>query len=91
MLKKFITLKLLLNEMEEELGLSDLSDAEKNIYLAAQDLSSEGSYVATKDLLDHKLTQNLTRPTFFRCLKAVQTKGLLKHSARRKRGEFEVC
>jgi len=28
MLKKFITLKLLLNEMEEELGLSDLSDAE---------------------------------------------------------------
>ena len=91
MLKKFITLKLLLNEMEQDLGLSDLPDAEKNIYLAAQDLCSEGNYVTTKDLLDHKLTQNLTRPTFFRCLKSIQTKGLLKHSARKKRGEFEVC
>lgn len=91
MLKKFITLKLLLNEMEQDLGLSDLPDGEKNIYLAAQDLSSEGKYVRTKDLLDHKLTQNLTRPTFFRCLKAIQAKGMLKPSARKQRGEFEVC
>lgn len=91
MIKKFIALKLVLNEMEQDLGLSDLSEAEKNIYLAAQDLSSESNFIATKDLLNHTLTQSLTRPTFFRCLKSVQTKGFLKQSTRRKRGEFEVC
>lgn len=90
MLKNFITLKHLLNEMEEDLGLYDMLDAEKNIYLAAKDLSSKCSYISTKDLTEHAFTHNMSRPTFFRCLKAVQTKGLLKHSVRKKRGEFEV-
>ena len=90
MFKKIITLSLLLNEMEQDLGLSALTAVEKSIYLAAHDLKSEGHFVATRDLLEHKLTKNLTRPTFFRGLKSIQEKGLLKHSSRKMRGEFEV-
>ena len=90
MFKKIITLRLLLDEMEQDIGISELSDPEKSIFLAAQDIRSEHHYVTTKDLLEHKLTQSLTRPTFFRCLKSIQEKGLIVQSPRKSRGEFEI-
>jgi hypothetical protein len=90
MMKSIIQMRLLLEGMEESLGLSNLSDSEKCIYLAAQDLKSDDNMVETKAILNHPLTAGLSRPTFFRCLKRVQNKGLLENSKQKKTGEFKV-
>lgn len=85
-----IRLRLLLEDMERDLGLDQVSSAEKMIYLAAQDVKSSDGFVQTKDMIEHKLTKGLSRPTFFGGLKAIQNKGLLKNSDRKKTGEFKV-
>ena len=90
MIKSIIQLRLVLESMERDLGLSDMSSSEKCIYLAAHDLKSEYGVVETKRLLEHQLTAGLSRPTFFRCLKKIQNKGLLKSSEQKKTGAFQV-
>jgi hypothetical protein len=90
MIKSIIQLRLMLERMERDLGLSDMSTSEKCIYFAAQDLKSEDDTVETKDLIGHPLTAGLSRPTFFRGLKKIQSTGLLKKSELKKTGEFKV-
>ena len=77
--KKIILLKQMLDDMEQDVGLTSLSGVEKNVYLAAQDMKSNIGLVETKQILDHRFTQKMSRPTFFRALKSIETKGLLSH------------
>ena len=88
--KKIILLKQMLDDMEKDLGLASLSAVEKNVYLAAQDTKSSDGLVRTKDILEHKFTQDMSRPTFFRALKSIEAMGLLSHSDRKKVGLFFV-
>ena len=87
---QIVTLRVMLDEMEQDIGLDKLSPPEKSIYLAAQAAKSKDGLVHTRDILEHQLTRQISRPTFFRCLKAILDHGLLKHSDRKKRGEFKV-
>jgi len=75
--KKIILLKQMLDDMEQDVGLTSLSGVEKNVYLAAQDMKSNNGLVETKQILDHRFTQKMSRPTFFRALKSIESKGLL--------------
>jgi hypothetical protein len=88
--KKIILLKQMLDDMEQDVGLTSLSGVEKNVYLAAQDMKSNNGLVETKQILDHRFTQKMSRPTFFRALKSIESKGLLAHSNRKKVGLFLV-
>ena len=91
-IKKIILLKQMLADMEQDVGLSltSLSGVEKNVYLAAQDMKSNNGLVQTKQILDHRFTQKMSRPTFFRALKSIETKGWLSHSDGKKVGLFSV-
>jgi len=61
--KKIILLKQMLDDMEQDVGLTSLSGVEKNVYLAAQDMKSNNGLVETKQILDHRFTQKMSRPT----------------------------
>jgi tmRNA-binding protein len=89
-IKKIILLKQMLDDMEQDVGLTSLSGVEKNVYLAAQDMKSNNGLVETKQILDHRFTQKMSRPTFFRALKSIESKGLLSHSDGKKVGLFSV-
>ena len=84
--KKIILLKQMLDDMEQDVGLTSLSGVEKNVYLAAQDMKSNNGLVETKQILDHRFTQKMSRPTFFRALKSIERKGWLSHSDGKKVG-----
>jgi len=70
--KKIILLKQMLDDMEQDIGLSSLSGVEKNVYLAAQASKSQDGLVQTKQILKHSFTQKMSRPTFFRALKSIE-------------------
>ena len=74
----------MLDDMEKDIGLASLSGVEKNVYFAAQDMKSSDGLVRTKNILEHKFTQNMSRPTFFRALKSLGKMGLLFHSDEKK-------
>ena len=65
-----ISFKLLLQKMEDDLGLSELSAVETNVFLAISDLCNkdEKSNARTKDLLNHDLVSKAGRATIFRAL-----------------------
>ena len=90
LVEKLISLKVILEEMEEDLGLAPLSEFEKNIYLAAQALKSSDSTVKTKQLRGHSFTQSMSRPTFFRTLQSLEEKELIARSDIKKTGLFVV-
>ena len=70
-------LRTLVSEMEADLGLSDLKESEKKIYLAAADCAQNDKVVETRQLLDHALANDIARPTFYRALKNLETEGRL--------------
>ena len=87
---RLISIKLILEEMEQDLGLEALSEVEKNVYLAAQALKSNIGRVETKQIQAHSFTQNMSRPTFFRALKSIEAKGFISRADSKKVGVFEV-
>jgi|TARA_B110000971_G_scaffold44761_1_gene44528 hypothetical protein len=91
LIEKVILLKRMLEDMEQDIGLSSLTNVEKSVYLAAQDVKSPDGLVGTKLILSHPFTQKMSRPTFFRALKAIETKGFIKHSDAKKVGLFLIC
>ena len=88
--EKIILLKQMLDDMEQDVGLASLSGVEKKVYFAAQDMKSSNGLVETKQILDHRFTQKMSRPTFFRALKSIETKGWLSHTDGKKVGLFLV-
>ena len=91
LIEKVILLKRMLEDMEQDIGLSSLTNVEKAVYLAAQDVKSSDGLAGTKLIIEHPFTQKMSRPTFFRALKAIETKGFIKHSDVKKVGLFLIC
>jgi len=89
-LERLISLKILLEDVEQDLGLTSLSSAEKSVYLAAQSLKSNEGIVETKQIMTHSFTQNISRPTFFRALSKIEAKGFIRNSGLKLMGSFEV-
>ena len=60
-----ISFKLLLQKMEEDIGLHELSEVETNVFLAISDLCNnhEHSNARTQDLLKHDLVSKAGRAT----------------------------
>ncbi len=76
--------------MERSLGLQDLSAVERDIYYAASELSQKGRDVRTVGLIEHSLLESVSRPTFFRALKSLVTKGYLSQCHSVNRGRYLV-
>ncbi|NIZ62363.1 hypothetical protein DL239_15430 [Sedimentitalea sp. CY04] len=89
-ISKLAELRKLMLEMERSIGLLDLSPVERDIYYAATDLSNALNGVRTTDLLDHKLVVEVSRPTFFRALKSLVSRGYLIQAQETGRGQYTV-
>ena len=84
-----IELKKLLNSMETDLGLSSLSEVERNILYAIKDLEKENGSAKTGDLLSHEFTSKMSRISVFRGLKALEKQKIIARKTS-KRGEYIV-
>ena len=76
-LKAISQLRVLLRDMESELGLSDLSDVERDLLSAAAEVSLTTGTLKTADLMSHQLISSVPRASFFRALRVLDLKGYL--------------
>lgn len=89
-ISKITELRKLLLDMERSLGLLDLSPVERDVYYAASDLAENPGTVKTTRLIQHSLVKDISRPTFFRALKSLVSKGFLVSSQNLGRGQYIV-
>jgi len=77
-----ISFKLLLQKMEEDIGLHELSAVETNVFLAISDLcnNQENSIAKTQDLLNHDLVSRAGRATIFRALTKLEAANKISKS-----------
>jgi len=73
----FVQLKELMFAMEQDLGISELSEPEKCVFSCIVQASETGEPISTKSIEQHILTSNMSRPTLFRVLKQLVTKGVI--------------
>jgi hypothetical protein len=93
-ISKLTELRKLLLDMEQSMGLQNLSSVERDIYYAASDhATSTGAgtgAVKTTTLQEHRLLAQVSRPTFFRGLKSLLGKGYLEPCKESSRGYYIV-
>ena len=65
----FTQLKELMFAMEQDLGISELSEPEKCVFSCIVQATEAGGSISTKAIEKHILTFNLSRPTLFRAIK----------------------
>ena len=63
-----ISFKLLLQKMENDLGLSDLSDVETKVFLAISDLCNQFETAKTQAVLQHELVASCQGKQFKRAI-----------------------
>ena len=78
LLQKVATLRVLLSELEKEIGIEDIGTIEKKVLLAIADISSLYDVVEIKRVKDHPLISNVTQPSFYRALNNLQRMGRIK-------------
>ena len=76
-----ISFKLLLQKMEEDIGLHELSAVETNVFLAISDLcNNHENSIKTQDLLNHDLVAKVGRATVFRALTKLEAANKISKS-----------
>ena len=75
--------------MEKDFGLNSLSEVERNVLYAIQDLEKENGTAKTGHLLSHEFTASMSRISVFRSIKTLEK---LKKIERKtsKRGEYII-
>ena len=85
-----ISFKLLLQKMECDLSLSDLSDVETKVFLAISDLCNQTENAKTQAVLQHDLVASIERATIFRTIKKLEDcKKILK--SQRRNGVYSIA
>ncbi len=75
---RIAALRVMLYGMEQDLGLHDLSEAQRDILYAAHLIfQNEDTVISTKKLRNHQLTKHLAHATFFRALDKLIDRGLM--------------
>jgi predicted HTH transcriptional regulator len=73
----FTQLKELMFAMEQDLGISELSEPEKCVFSCIVQATEGGGSITTKSIEQHLLTSNLSRPTLFRAIKQLLAKDII--------------
>jgi predicted transcriptional regulator len=68
-------LRLAAKEMASDIGLSDLNNAELDVFSAALDLHSEQSGFSAAQLLEHTGAHGLSRATLYRAVQSLKERG----------------
>ena len=73
----FTQLKELMFAMEQDLGISELSEPEKCVFSCIVQATEAGGSISTKAIEKHILTSNLSWPTLFRAIKQLLVKDII--------------
>ena len=73
----FTQLKELMFAMEQDLGISELSEPEKCVFSCIVQATEAGGAITTKAIEQHLLTSHLSRPTLFRAIKQLLAKDII--------------
>ncbi|OIQ33526.1 MAG: hypothetical protein BM562_00370 [Alphaproteobacteria bacterium MedPE-SWcel] len=78
-LRAIFELRDMLRQMERDIGLEDLSPAEKDVFQAAHTLTqAPGQLIESDQIRQHRLAKNLAQATFHRALKTLLDLGFLE-------------
>jgi Mn-dependent DtxR family transcriptional regulator len=88
-LKQLASLRMLLAEMEQEVGLREIGSLEKSVLMSIADLAKEDHAATTKEILQHSLNTKYSRPSVFRALKTLEELKMIKKSGT-KRGFYSI-
>ncbi len=77
-LKILADLRLMVRQMETDLGISDFSHLIRSLLLAVTNLHDKGGTASTADLMEHPLLKEFSRPSVFRALKHLEKSGAIK-------------
>lgn len=84
-------LRELLQELERDLGLEELTRNERDLLYAAERLARTlGEMIRTEDMRGHPLIAEMAQPTFHRTLRSLVLKGYLSPAPHRKTGMYTV-
>ncbi len=71
----------MLRQMERDVGLDKLSRVERDVFLAAHNLSEKpGDIVHTEQIRKHTLVETITQATYHRALRTLLSMGMLEHA-----------
>ncbi|NIZ14846.1 hypothetical protein [Phaeobacter sp. HF9A] len=78
-LRAIFELRDMLRQMERDIGLDDLSAAEKDVFQAAHTLTeTPGQLVQSEQIRHHPLASHIAQATFHRALKTLLELGFLE-------------
>lgn len=86
----FIHLKKMLRMMEADLGLSELSQDEKDIMAAVFELHDANGYFESDSVRSHELTSSVSHGSFFRALRSLVERGLIEKGEGRQRKLYRL-
>lgn len=90
-IKSLAQLRALLFEMEKTLGLVDLSQNERDVLYAINEVSSGASRAARSDAIrNHPLAAAIPQATYHRALKSLVERGLIAHAPETRAGLYVV-
>ena len=82
--KTLVDLQMMVQGIEEDLGLSDLGSIEKRVLLSIVEFYDQNGVASTAEILAHPLLSSFSRPSLFRALKFLEETGrILKVSDKR--------
>ena len=73
--KTLVDLQMMVQGIEEDLGLSDLGNIEKRVLLSIIGFYDQNGVASTAEILAHPLLNAFSRPSLFRALKFLEETG----------------
>ena len=79
-------------QLEDELGLDDLTTNEQRVYASILLLSNDSKEVSVTihQLFEHKLVKDIPTPTLYRALKTLIANGKIKHCGTERSGVYAL-
>ena len=90
-LRPIARLRMLLAEIEGELGLGNLSTNERDVlYAAVSEISCPDGSVSTSDIRGNSILRDMSDPTMYRTILSLIEKGVLSLAPGRRRGAYVI-
>lgn len=90
-MRSVIALRDMLRDMEADLGLDHLTRVERDVFLAARDLTqAPGTVVQSDQIRQHRLVRNVAQATYQRALRKLLALEFLSHPKGAKAKHYTV-
>ena len=93
-LQNYSTLIAVVKQMESDLGLSDLSEAERLVLAAIgilQEKIGVSEFVPSKEIINQELCAKMSAPTFYKALSELLRREKIEVPLGRKKGLYRLC